>query len=49
MKSGADGLHAMPFGTSKFHDTRCSEGHILLKGVNKIFPYLLHFGLIRIL
>jgi hypothetical protein len=47
VKFGADGLHAVPFGTWQFHDTRCSEGHILLKGVNEIFPYLVRFGLIR--
>jgi len=48
VKFGADGLHAVPFGTWQFHDTLCSEGHILLKGVNEIFPYLVHFGLMRI-
>jgi len=48
VKFGADGLHATPFSTWQFHDMRCNEGYVLLKGVNKISPYLLHFGLIRI-
>jgi hypothetical protein len=49
VKFGADDFHAIPFSDWQFHETRCNEEHILLKGVSEIFPYSLHFGPIRII
>lgn len=47
LKFNTGNVHAVSFSSSEFHKNGCSDSHILLKSVNRVFPRFLRFRPMR--